>query len=305
MDISKRWFQKLNELDKEGLIDRTSFTDTYDQYTAKISSGRVLGQSVQGWQFMYSADMANRDRGENHRTMAPLAVTFDSSITPWYRNRIIPNLLRGMGITVSAKDPVRIIKFINDQLADDVQRTIAWGIEGEHWQWGPDRVPYRTEQQRANWNNDAWQTNNRLRLLGDIFPKIQGSFPDGLPSDLGHLLSEREATILPEDLELFNAYNVSGTNQLMDPNPRPNHPWFPTWNMEFATPPDGSPAQLALARIEQIMKQRLPQIVLAPTADFERLWNSYVTEMNNAGLATYEAHMQQELNKRLAAWNIK
>ncbi|MDR3019724.1 MAG: extracellular solute-binding protein, partial [Treponema sp.] len=26
MDISKRWFQKLNELDKEGLIDRTSFT---------------------------------------------------------------------------------------------------------------------------------------------------------------------------------------------------------------------------------------------------------------------------------------
>jgi len=302
-DISKRWFKKLNELNAKGLVDRTSFTDNYDQYQAKISSGRVLGQSVQGWQFMYSADLANRDRGENIRTMAPLPIVFDANIKPRYRNITIPNLLRGMGISVSAKDPIRIIRFVNDLLAEDVQRTLNWGIEGQHWQRGPGNIPYRTEEQRANWNNDNWQEQNRARLMDDIFPKIQGSFSDGFPSDLSNYFPERQATILPEDIELFKAYGVNGTNELMDKNPPPNAPWFPTWNLP--PPPDGDKAQIALQRCEQTMRQRLPQIILAPPADFERLWTAYVKEMNDNGIVLYEAYMQTQLNLRLKAWGIK
>jgi putative aldouronate transport system substrate-binding protein len=303
-DISKRWFKKLNELNAKGLIDRTSFTDNYDQYQAKIASGRVLGQSVQGWQFMYSADLVNRDRGENIRTMAPLPIVFDANIKPHYRDITSPNLLRGMGISVSAKDPIRIIRFINDLLAEDVQRTLNWGIEGQHWQRGPGGIPYRTPEQRTNWNNDNWQEQNRARLMDDIFPKIQGSFSDGYPSDLSYFFPERQATILPEDLELFKAYGVNSTNELMDKDPPPNAPWYPTWNMP--DPPDGSPAQIALERCKQTMKQRLPQIILAPPADFERLWAAYVKEMNDNGLVTaYEAYMQRQLNDRLKAWGIK
>jgi putative aldouronate transport system substrate-binding protein len=302
-EISKRWFKKLNEMNAKGLIDRAGFTDNYDQYSAKISSGRVLGQSVQGWQFMYSADMANRDRGQNIRTMAPLPVVFDANIKPRYRSIQTPNLLRGMGISVSAKDPIRIIRFVNDLLAEDVQRTINWGIEGQHWQYNAEKVPYRTPEQRTNWQNDQWQTQNRLRLLDDVFPKIQGSFSDGYPSDLGYYFPERQATILPEDLELFKAYNVNSTNELMDKNPPPNAPWFPTWSMD--TPPDGSPAQIALQRCEQTMKQRLPQIILAPPAQFETLWTAYVNEMNSNGLARYEAYMQDKLNQRLKDWGIR
>jgi hypothetical protein len=74
--------------------------------------------------------------------------------------------------------------------------------------------------------------------------------------------------------------------------------------MEYATPPAGSAAALALSSCEQIMRQRLPQIILAPAADFERLWTSYVAELNAAGLPTYEAHMQGELDKRLNGLGI-
>jgi putative aldouronate transport system substrate-binding protein len=302
MDVSKQWFRKLNELDKRGLIDRTTFTDNYDQYQAKIASGRVLGQSVQGWQFMYAADLANRDRGQNIRTQAPLPIVFDANTTPHYRNITIPNLYRGMGISVNAKDPVRINRFINELLAEDVQRTLNWGIEGQHWQRNAQGIPYRTTAQRNNWQNDTWQEQNRARLMDDIFPKIQGSFSDGYPSDLSQYYPEREAMLLPEDRELFAAYGVTSYNELMDKNPPPNDPWFPTWNMP--NPPDGSPAQIAIQRMEQIMKQRLPQIILAPTADFERLWTAYVAEMNAAGLATYEAFYQQNLNQRLKDWGI-
>jgi len=302
-ELSKRWFKKLNELNAQGLIDRTSFTDNYDQYLSKISAGRVLAQSVQGWQFMYSADLANRDRGENSRTMAPLPIVFDQDTRPHYRHRAIPNLLRGMGISVSAKDPVRIIRFLNDLLDEDVQRTIHWGIEGQHWQRNSEGIPYRTEEQRANWQNDNWQTLNRGRLMDDIFPKIQGSFSDGYPSDLSFFFPEREAILLPEDIELYKAYGVTSTNELMDKDPPPNSSWFPTWSLP--PPPDGSDAQIAITRCEQTMRQRLPQIILAPSGDFERLWTSYVTEMNRNGIAAYEKYIQEQLDQRLIAWGIK
>jgi len=306
MDISKRWFKKLNELDKRGLVDRQGFTDTWDQYTAKVSSGRVLGQSIQGWQFLDNVDSVNTVQGRHIRTMAPLPVVWDAKTTPRYRTLPILNLYRGMGISVSAKDPVRIMRFLNDLLAEDVQRTLYWGIEGQHWQWkteGGKKIPYRTVQQRTNWDNNNWQNQNRLKLLDDVFPKLQGSFSDGYPTDLTFYFPEREAMLRPEDKELWAAYGVTNYNELMGKKPAETGPWFPTWNMP--DPPDGTPGQIALTRMQNVMKQRLPQIILAPTSDFERLWADYVKELDNAGVATYEAYMQDQLNKRLIDWGIK
>jgi putative aldouronate transport system substrate-binding protein len=300
-EISKRWFKKLNELDKRGLIDRSSFTDTNDQYQAKIASGRLLGHSIQGWQFN-NTDRTLRDRNQNIRTMVPLPIVWDARTTPWYRSRPYPNVLRGVGISVSAKDPVRIMRFFNDLLAEDVQRTINWGIEGQHWQWDAQKKPYRTAQQRNNWSSQNWQEQNRLLLLGDVTPKIQGSFSDGYPTDLSHYIGEREAMILPEDMELYKAYGVTSTNELLDKNPPPNAPWFPAWSANTAA--GDSPGQLSKARSEEIMKQRLPQIILAPTADFERLWADYVKELT-AAQGPYEQSMQQDLNQRIKDWGIK
>jgi len=302
MDISKRWFKKMNEFDKKGLVDRTTFTDNYDQYGAKIASGRVLGQFAQGWQFMYSFDPANRTRGQAERMMAPLPIVFDANIKPRYRNLPIPNIGRGMAISVSAKDPVRIIRFVNDLLAEDVQRTLQWGIEGQHWQKNAQGVPYRTAQQRTNWQNATWQEQNRAKLM-DMFPKIEGSFSDGYPNDLSFYLPEREAMLDPIDKELFAAYGVSSYNELMDKDPPPNSPWFPTWNMP--NPPDGSPAEIALTRQEQLRRQRLPQMILAASNDFEKLWADYVKASNDAGIATYEKYMQDTLNQRLKDWGIR
>jgi len=302
MDVSKRWFQKLNELNQRGLVDRTSFTDNYDQYQAKIASGRVLGQSVQGWQFMYSADGANRDRGENIRTQAPLPIVFDESIKPWYRNITIPNLGRGVSISVSAKDPVRIMRFFDQLMTEDVQRVMHWGIEGKDWQYNAQGVPYRTQQQRDNWQNQDWQEQNRALLVSDFMCKIEGSFTDGYPTNLSDYYPEREAMILPEDRELFAAYGVTSSNELMDKNPPPNNLWFPTWNMD--NPPDGSPAQIALQRCEETMKRLLPGLILAAPSQFETLWSAYVREMEvTNNIAVYEAYMQEKLNERIREWS--
>jgi putative aldouronate transport system substrate-binding protein len=299
-DISKRWFKKLNELNAQGYIDRAAFTDNYDQYQAKISSGRVLGIHDQRWQFQ-NADDALRDQNMYNRTMAPLPIVFDANTRPRYRNIPIPNLGRGIGISVKAKDPVRIIRFLDDLLSEEVQRTIEWGIEGEDWQRNSKGEPYRTEAQRANWQNVSWQEQNRALLVRDCFPSWEGSWSDGYPSVLEDYFPEREAQVRAEDKELWAAYGVTSFAELMDKDPPANSLWFPTWSM--TNPPDGSDAQIAFQRCEQTMRKYLPQVILAAPADFERLWSQYVAEMNSNGIAKYEAYMQAELNKRIAAWS--
>jgi putative aldouronate transport system substrate-binding protein len=133
-------------------------------------------------------------------------------------------------------------------------------------------------------------------------PKIQGTFSNGYPSDLNNYFPMREATMLPEDKEIYAAYGVAGTNELMDKNPRPNNIWYPTWNMP--NPPDGSAAQIALQRCEVTMQRLLPQMLLAPTAQFDSLWDAYVREMEvTNNIAVYEQYMQTMLNQRVRDWS--
>lgn len=299
MDISKRWFRKLNEMNQLGLIDKTAFTNNYDQYLAKISSGRVLGMHDQRWQFN-NAQESLRDQNMYNRTYAPLPIVFDKNIRPHYRDFPEPNLGRGVGISINAKDPVRIMRFINELMSEEVQRTIEWGIEGQDWQWNENGEPYRTDEQRANWDNAAWQEQNRALLVRDVFPTWEGSWSDGYPTDLKFYYPEREATTWEEDKELWAGYKVTSEAELVDADPPPNSIWYPTWNMP--NPPDGSDAQIALQRCDQTMRKYLPQLILAEPANFDAIWDEYVDQMEvKNNIAAYEAYMQDEVNKRITA----
>jgi putative aldouronate transport system substrate-binding protein len=299
-DISKRWFKKLNELNAQGYIDRSAFVDNYDQYMAKLASGRVLGVHDQRWQFQ-DAMISLQSQGAYNRTMAPLPIVFDETIRPRYRNVKIPNIGRGVGISVKAKDPVRIMRFLNDILSEESQRVIEWGIEGEDWQWDAQHHPYRTPEQRANLDNDVWILHNRAELFRNVFPSWEGSYSDGYPSVLQDYYPEREASLRPEDIELWAAYGVTSDNELIDKDPPPNEVWFPTWSMP--NPPDGSDAQIALTRCQdQVMRRAIPEMVLARPADFDGLWTKYVADMNAAGIEKYEAYMQEQLNIRIKEW---
>ena len=302
MDASKRWFKKLNELNAQGYIDRAAFTDNYDQYIAKLASGRVLGIHDQRWQFA-NGDDALRDAGSYNRTMAPLPIVFDKNIKPHYRDLPVPNLGRGVGISVKAKDPVRIIQFINDLMSEEVQRTLEWGIEGEDWQRNAKGEPYRTPEQRANWDNVTWQEQNRALLVRDVFPTWEGSFTDGYPTDLVNYYPEREAMARPEDKELWKAYGVTSNAELMDKNPPPNAIWYPTWNLP--NPPDGSDGQIALQRCDSTMRKYLPKAILAAPADFDKVWAEYVAEMKANGIDKYEAYMTEQVRARVKAWSKK
>lgn len=303
-DISKRWFKKLNDMNAIGIIDRSCFVDNYDQYLSKIASGRVLAVHDQEWQFQ-SAGYSLTNQSMHNRTFAPLPVVFDESITPHYRNRNLPNIGQGLGISIKAKDPVRIIRFLDAQLADDVQRVIGfYGILGEDYQLDEDGVPYRTQLQRDQQEDEVWKLHNQAHLWRSHNPKIEGSYSDnGWPTNIVDLFGEREATMKPEDRELWLAYGVESNPQMMDKDPPPNSVWFPTWQVD---PPDGSDAQIAWKRAEDVYRKYLPRIILGRPAQFETLWQEYIDELGKTGLEIYEKFMQEEVvNKRIRDWSPK
>ena len=301
-DISKRWFKKLNEMNALGLIDRSCFVDNYDQYLSKIASGRVLGFHDQAWQFQ-NAEYTLTSQKMHNRTYAPLPIVFDSSIRPWYRNRKLPNIGQGIGISVKAKDPARIISFLDAQLDDEAQKVVGYyGILGEDYQLDEQGQPYRTQLQREQQEDDIWKLHNQALLWRNHNPKIEGSYSDGWPTNVADIFGEREATMKPEDRELWKAYGVTNNAELMDIDPPPNPVWFPAWQIEA---PDGSEAQIAWKRAEEVYRKYLPRIILGRPTQFERLWSEYIAELNKTGLEKYEAYMQQEVNKRIEKWSPK
>ncbi|MDR0410702.1 MAG: extracellular solute-binding protein [Treponema sp.] len=301
-DISKRWFKKLNEMNTAGLIDRSCFVDNYDQYLAKISSGRVLGFHDQAWQFQ-NAEATLANQGMYNRTYAPLPIVFDESIRPRYRNRKLPNVGQGIGISVKAKDPVRIIRFLDAQLADDVQKVIGYyGILGEDYQLDEDGIPYRTETQRLQQEDGVWILHNQAALWRNHAPKIEGSYDDGLPSNIADIFGEREALMKAEDKELWTAYGVESHAGLMDPDPPPNPVWFPTWQINT---PDGSEAQMAWQKAEELYRKYLPRIIMGRPDRFEDLWQEYLNELSQVGLEKYEAFYQNAVNERIRKWSPK
>jgi putative aldouronate transport system substrate-binding protein len=301
MDISKRWFKKLNEENAKGVIDRGSFVDNYDQYLAKLSSGRVLGVHDQLWQFQ-DAMTALLNQNLYSRTMAPLPIVFDKSISPWYRNRPLPNYQRGWGISIRAKDPVRIIKFMDAQLSEEWQKIFHWGFKGEDYLLDAKGVPYRTPEMRLQQDDAVWKLRNKADLWYSYAPKLEGSFTDGNPTSMGDVPGEYLATRRPDDLDFFKAYGVSSYAEFMDRDPPDNPVWFPAWQI---IPPDGSAAQIALKKAEDTYRKHLPRIILAKPADFERLWKAYTDALAKIDLKSYEAFIQAGIDHRIESWSPK
>ncbi|HEX3045141.1 MAG TPA: extracellular solute-binding protein, partial [Bacillota bacterium] len=129
-DFAKRYYKKLNEENAKGIIDRETFTLTWDQFIAKMSSGRVLGTFDQKWNFLnayYSLVMQKKDE----RTWVATTPVFDPKTTrDWYMDRAVLNLNNGFGITKNCKDPVRFLKFLDAILSEKWQKILNWGIQG-------------------------------------------------------------------------------------------------------------------------------------------------------------------------------
>lgn len=294
---AQRYFKKLNEEYKKGIVDPEFMTMNHDQFLEKISSGRVLCMVEQKWDFQTAEDSIKSQNLEGC-TYVPLGITIEPGMKEMYYVANEATVLSGgLSITKSCKDVDGALQFVNDLLNPEIITLRTWGIEGEDYLVGEDGLFYRTQEMRDNAVKSEYKASH-LSGYG-YFPNYVGMNPDGKNAMTPDTQpSEFFEGLRPEVQECLAAYNAETYVDLLDYNEIDGmkEPWYPIYSFvgEMTTE---TPGGLAWTKMEETKKQHLPQVVIAE--DFDSAWADYMKAYNNCKPEDFLAEVQEAVYHRI------
>lgn len=296
-DAQKKWIQKLNEINAQGMLDPESFTMNKDQYLAKLTSGRVLGYFNYGWQ-IGDASKNLLSAGIDEKRYAPLPIVFDEGIKDQYVDP--PGFVNNYatGISVNAKDPVRIIKYFDNLLKEENQVLVQWGIKDETYSVDEKgRFYYANEDQRKAHDDLELSRKFGFTYFGTDWPKYGGesTLTDGNAYSPGNQPEVASASYTEGDKKFLEAYGIQTFSELF--NKPEERPWFPAWSIALE---QGSPEQIFTTKSDDLQRKYLPEMILGAPSNFDKLWDAYMAELNKLDKAGYEATITKVVKDRVA-----
>ena len=294
---AKLYFGKLNEEYHNGIVDPESFTQTYDEYIAKLSTGRVLGMIDQWWNFAYTVEDSLKQQGldEQGCKYVPLPITISEDVkNQWHCSGGVLNTASGIGITTSCDDVEGALQFLDDILGQEVLDLRHWGIEGEDYLIDENGEFYRTEEQRLNVTNAAYKASNLCTY--SYFPQYSGTSRDGINAMKPEYQAKEFYDGLSDTVrECFDAYGAETYVDMLGTNEPPG-PWYPMYshsnNMTTRTP-----GGVAWTKMGEVKHEHLPKIVMSE--DFDAAWENYLEVYNNSNPQDFIDEMQEELERRI------
>ncbi|MGE7824501.1 ABC transporter substrate-binding protein [Paenibacillus sp. NPDC093718] len=297
-DYAKQYYQKLNEMNAQGLIDKETFVQNYDQYLAKLSSGTVLGMFDQHWNFQ-NAENSLITQGKDERTYVGIPLVYDESIKDHYRDRGPLNLNNGFGISVNAKDPVKILKLLDALITEDWQKVLSWGIEGEDYIVNDEGRFMKTQEQRDAFTDGTWKLANKADAFFGFAPKIEGSYSDGNATDAAAQPEEYKAGLKEYDKKFLEAYGFDSYVDFFSEPPE-NEVAYPAWTIDLV---EGSEAKVVNTKLNDLSTKHLPKVILAKPADFESAWSEYTAEIGKINIKAYEDRINEQIQWRIDNWS--
>lgn len=293
---AKAYFQKLSEQYDKGTVDPEAFTAKYDQYIAKLSSGRVLGMVDQYWQFEQAVNSL-RSQGKDEMTYVPFGLVLDPSVQPQYKEVPSLNTNGGLGITISNDDIEGTLEFLDGILSEEAMVLRTWGEEGVDYEIDENGKFYRTEEQRANWINTDWVDTNAIDY--GYLPAYKGMYSDGVNSVLPHeQLSEFQESLVDIDREVLAAYGHEKWSDFMAVQD-PVTAWFPIYT-ERDSWTSSDPAGIAKQKMTEVKMKWLPKLVMDGPEKFEANWEAYMADYEkNVDYKVYEEKLTEEVKRRV------
>ena len=291
-----KYFRKLNEEYQKGFVDPESFTQTYDEYIAKLSTGRVLGMVDQWWDFAYTVNDVFKQQGLDAKgcNYVPLGLTTEKGMeNRWHTYDDTVNQASGIAISVDCKDPDKAFKFLVDVCMDQELHDLRfWGVEGVDYLVDDDGLYYRTDEMRMNWANTSYQASHKCDY--SYFPQWGGTHTDGKNA----MKSEEQPSEFMSDMaeplrKCFEAYGVTTYPGMIGSIVEQNAAWFPmySYSNNFTT---ATPGGTAWALMGECKHEWLPKVVMAP--DFEQGWEEYMAAYNACKPEDFLAEMQAILD---------
>ena len=292
---AKRYYEKLNEEYKKGLINAETFSRNYDQYISVISTGRVLAMFDQQWNFQDGENVLISE-GKINRTYVPLGLTFDGPAAAYNRQRdagVIGG--NGIGISVDCKDIPRALEFMDMLLNEDIQTLLYWGIEGEDYYVDANGRYRRTPEQKANFDNPDWRLANAGWDLANQFPKIQGRYSNGnIAFNPAGQPEERLENQFPYDKDFFSKYGYFTKNDFL---PTMAYPGYPeVWSI-FSTLPAENVAKPIFDEITDLQNRYLPGVIMSE--NYDAAWDEYAARYEKVDYKALETEIESQIQQRL------
>lgn len=292
--IAHDYYKVLNAEYAKGIVDPESFTENFDQYTAKIATGVVLGMHDQYWNFQ-TATQSLQGAKMDERTYVPVMPVYDGA-KPYYADRDVMNTNQGFGVSVSCKQPEVALKFVDLMLSEPWQKILSWGIEGEDYKVDDKGMFYRTDQQRINYKDLTWRSSNRLTALLDLLPKHNGQFTDGNAYSPDDQPTEFYATLSDYDKDFMKAYGKTTWRDFVN-SPPENPVYYPCWNITLSSDANEVNQQLTDAAV-----QYLPKAITGSVGAYESNWTKYVNSIKKINVKVYEDAINQGIQQRIKDW---
>ncbi|WP_379162883.1 ABC transporter substrate-binding protein [Paenibacillus sp. sgz5001063] len=300
----KEYFRWLNHMYSEGLLDKDTFVQKDDQYKAKIASGRVLGLISQEWEYQ-DGENALKAAGKDEYTYAHFPVTMSDE----YKDHSFQSVgidASGISITTACKDPVRAIKFLDWLASDEGQVLINWGIEGKHYTVNADgkrEIPADIQKKKTD---DAANFAKETGI--SLYTAFSAHYGDGVKDSTGNYYT----TNFPEQIvagysdaekETLKAYNATTWKDLFPKESDfPVKEWGALYNMPVPT--DGD-YQVTFKKTQDIVRKRIPEAILSKPADFDKVYDAFIAELNKAGAEKMEAEYTDLVKARITLWTGK
>ncbi|KWX70545.1 ABC transporter substrate-binding protein [Paenibacillus jilunlii] len=296
-EYQKRWIGKLNEANAEGLVDPESFTMNRDQYLAKLTSGRVLGYFSYSWQVGDATNNLKKAGNDDKRYVA-LPIVFDKGIKDQYIDP--PGFVNnyGVGITVKAKDPVRIIKYFDNLLKEENQILVQWGIKDQSYTVDEKgRFTYANDEQRQIHEDPEKSMKFGFDYFNYSWPRYGNNsvLQDGNAYGPGNQPEVASYGYTDGDKQLLAAYGVKTFSGLFS-NPD-ERPWSPAWSIALE---QGSPEQMFITKADDLQRTHLPTMILDTPANFSKNWDDYMNQFNKLDKKTYEDFITKAVQDRVA-----
>lgn len=285
-EITKDYYEFLNKLSRNDLYDIEAFSMDLPSLKTKFAQGRILAAYAPAW-VVDEPNKALKAAGEEDRMYAHLPLLFDENT----QNRSVTITPVNGGshewaITENAKNPERIIQFIDYLFSDEGQILTSWGIEGAHFELVDGKRVVKEEWfERKKANPDAMYEEGFITegtggstewfSIGNGAKLADGDYATPLTSEI----VRKEYN--DKTKEVLNAY---GKETWADFLPKAEVIPGYIWQLQ---PPEET---LAIEqRLYDAWRKATPKIVLSKTdEEFETEWNTFVTNAENAGLADYE-----------------
>jgi putative aldouronate transport system substrate-binding protein len=296
----KDYFKWLNHMNAIGLLDPESFVQKYDQYQAKISSGRVLGLIDAKWEYD-QAQLSLKQAGKHDLMYGMYPLTLNENIKNHDFQSAGYSAGWGVGISKSCKDPVRAIKFLDWLASDEAQVLNNWGVEGVNYKIeNGKRVISKEEMDNRN-KDPQYGKKTGIGVYGYPFPQ----YGDGVVDPSGQtytIKSEQQIIDGYTDTEkgVLSHYNAKMWKDLY-PSVKdfPEKPWGAAWQINI---PQDTDAAVIFQKSEDIMKKRIPAAILAKPEKFDEVWGGFMKELDQAGVHKMEDQFNQLLQNRIQQW---